>query len=186
MELDENKRYPASLIVLLDLVISCPGMLEFDPRGLGTLNHIFCDHCNHPSPEDSWDRRKGCFTTWLTGAHTQPPKLVWPPLTSATRPMPWILTVSTTGKGFFKPLSTFYLHVTGVYVPRYWAFSQKFASTSRSATVNSGNILIAPPADMLPWKCFELLQASANCLILLYFYTFCIQSPPILGALLSE
>lgn len=102
MELDENKRYPASLIVLLDLVISWPGMLEFDPRGLGTLNHIFCDHCNHPSPEDSWDRRKGCFTTWLTGAHTQPPKLVWPPLTSATRPMPWILTVSTTGEGIFQ------------------------------------------------------------------------------------
>lgn len=101
MALDENKRYPASLIVLLDLVISCPGMLEFDPRGLGTLHHIFCDHCNHPSPEDSWDRRKGCFTTWLTGAHTQPPKLVWPPLTSATWPMPWILTVSTT-EGIFQ------------------------------------------------------------------------------------
>ena len=63
---DGNEYYPASLVVLLALAISFPGMLVSDRKRLGRLD-IFCDH---HSLEDSWSR-KNHMATWLTlGTHT--------------------------------------------------------------------------------------------------------------------
>lgn len=53
MALDGNKSYAASPVVLLNLAVPCPGMLEFDPKGLGRLKYISCDHCDHHSLENS-------------------------------------------------------------------------------------------------------------------------------------
>lgn len=68
MECDGNKCYPASLGVLLALAVSFPGMPGLDSKRLGRLGHIFGDH---HSFENSWTRKKGCFTLWLTvGTHS--------------------------------------------------------------------------------------------------------------------
>lgn len=40
------------------------------PQKAGRRDHIFCDHSDHHSPENSWDRKKGGFTMWLTGDTT--------------------------------------------------------------------------------------------------------------------
>lgn len=68
MECDGNKCYPASLAVLLALALSFPGMLGLDSKRLDRQGHIVCDH---HSLENSWTRKKGCFTLWLAvGIHS--------------------------------------------------------------------------------------------------------------------
>lgn len=92
MEHDGNECHLASLAVLLALAISFPGMLGFDPKRLGRLDHTLWDHCDRHSLENSWNSNKGCFAMWLTvGGPSASRVRLRPSLTELPLPVSWIL-----------------------------------------------------------------------------------------------